>query len=249
MDPVCFYIGSKAVYWYGIMVALGFLAGVVHLTIAGIREGRPAGFGSDLAFWLMLSGILGARVAYVVVNLDYFLQDPWAIIRIDQGGLIFYGGFAGAFIAGIVFARLKHMGIPALADYVIPALPLGHAFGRIGCLLNGCCYGKISNVPWSIFQQGAHRHPVQLYEAVLNLAIYFFLLFLYRHRRRSGEVLAAYCMAYATGRFFLELLRGDERSAWFGISIGQIVSLGLFAAGLIVWIWISKRDNMSFRTK
>lgn len=242
MDPICFYIGSRPIYWYGIMVALGFMAAVAHLTILGIREGRSPAFGSDLAFWLMLAGIIGARLAYVGANFDYYRQDPWAIIRVDQGGLIYYGGFIGAFIAGIIFARYKQLNILALADYVIPALPLGHAFGRIGCLLNGCCYGKISTLPGSVWQHEASRHPVQLYEAVFNLVIYALLILAYRRRKRNGEVLAIYCMIYPLGRFLLEFLRGDERLGWHGFSYAQIISLGFVAAGLTIWLAVSKRS-------
>jgi len=246
MDPVCLYIFGKPIYWYGIMVALGFLAAVVHLTLLGKRDGRPAAFGSDLAFWLMLSGVLGGRVAYVLADLDYFLREPWAIIRIDQGGLIYYGGFIAAFFAGFIFARLHRIAFPDLADYAITAVPLGHAFGRIGCFLNGCCGGKVSNVPWAVFQHGACRHPVQLYEALINLVIYVLLLAVYCRRRRSGEVLALYCMTYGAARFFLEFLRDDERLVSQCLSIGQIVSLALFAVGAIIWIG-SRRLKISER--
>lgn len=240
MDPVCFYIGSRAVYWYGIMVAAGFLACVTHLTILGIRAGRSPAFGSDFAFWLMLFGIIGARLAYIVANINYYLQDPWAIVRVDQGGLIYYGGFIGAFIAGIVFARIKQLSILALADYAVSALPLGHAFGRIGCFLNGCCYGSMSTLPWSVFQQGGRRHPVQLYEALLNLAIYALLFLAYRRRKRNGEILAIYCMIYPLGRFLLEFLRGDERLGWYGLSYARIISLGFVAVGLAMGIMLSR---------
>ncbi|MDD5483614.1 MAG: prolipoprotein diacylglyceryl transferase [Kiritimatiellae bacterium] len=243
MDPVCFYVGSRPVYWYGIMVALGFLAGAAHLTILGVREGRSPGFGSDLAFWLMLSGIVGARLAYVTANIHVYLQNPWNIIRIDQGGLIYYGGFIGAFLAGVVFARIKHLNILALADYAVPALPLGHAFGRIGCFLNGCCHGKAASLPWSVFQHDAHRHPVQLYEAALNLLIYGLLLLAYRRRKKNGEVLAIYCMTYSLGRFLLEFLRGDERLCWLGTPVAQLVSLALFAAGLALWIALARKPS------
>jgi len=241
MDPVCFYIGGKAVYWYGIMVALGFLAAVTHLTLLGRRDGRPAGFGSDLAFWLMLSGILGGRIAYVLADIGYFLREPAAIIRIDQGGLIYYGGFVAAIFAGFVFARLHRIAFVDLADYAITSVPLGHAFGRIGCFLNGCCGGKEANVAWSVFQNGAYRHPVQLYEVFVNLVIYVMLLRVYCRHRRPGEVLALYCIAYGTARFFLEFLRADERLVSPFLSLGQIISLALVAAGLVMWIVFPKR--------
>lgn len=240
MDPVCFIIGTRAVYWYGIMVAAGFLACIAHLTILGIREGREPGFGSDLAFWIMLSGIIGARIAYVLANIGYYLQNPLAIIRVDQGGLIYYGGFFGAFIAGIIFARVRKLNILALADYVVSALPLGHFFGRIGCFLNGCCYGAVTSLPWSVSQQGASRHPVQLYEALLNLAVYLLLIPAYRRRKYNGEILAIYCMIYPLGRFLIEFFRGDERLGWHGIAYAQIISLGLLAVGVTLGIILSR---------
>jgi len=241
MDPVCFYIGSKAVYWYGVLVAAGFLACVAHLTMVGIREGREPGFGSDLAFWLMLFGIIGARLAYVVANIGYYWQDPLAIIRVDQGGLIYYGGFIGAFIAGVVFARIKKIDILALADFAVSALPLGHAFGRLGCFLNGCCYGAVTSMPWGVAQQEAVRHPVQLYEAFYNFVLYLLLIPVYRRRKRNGEVLALYCIFYPLGRFLLEFFRGDERLGWHGFSYAKIISLGLIAVGLVIWFAVSRR--------
>ena len=96
MQPICFYIGSRPIYWYGVMVAIGFLSAIIHWTLLARRSGFPKGFGSDLGFWIMLSSILGARVAYVISNLPQYVEKPLSVIRIDQGGLIFYGGFIGA---------------------------------------------------------------------------------------------------------------------------------------------------------
>ncbi len=241
MDPVCFYVGNRAVYWYGIMVALGFLACVAHLTVLGVREKRGLNFGSDFAFWLMLFGIIGGRIAYVVANFDYYLHDPVAIIRVDQGGLIYYGGFIGAFIAGVVFARVKKMSILELADFSVSALPLGHAFGRMGCFLNACCYGAVTSVPWGVSQQGAVRHPVQLYEALFNLALYALMIPVYQRRKWNGQILAMYCIVYPLGRFVLEFFRGDERLGWHGFSYAKIISIALMAVGLVIWLVASKR--------
>jgi len=234
MDPVCFHIGARLVYWYGVMVAAGFLACLAHLTALGIREKRGSSYGSDVAFWIMLFGIIGARVAYVAANAQYYLQKPMDVIRVDQGGLIYYGGFIGAFAAGIVYARIKKISIPALADFVVSALPLGHFSGRIGCFLNGCCYGTATGLPWGTCQHGATRHPVQIYEALLNLGLYLALIAAYRRKKRDGQVLAVYLVAYPPGRFLLEFLRGDERLGWHGLDYAQAVSLALFAAGLIL---------------
>lgn len=236
MDPVCCHIGGRPIFWYGIMVAVGFLACVAHLAARAVRDGRPASFGSDAAFWIMLFGIVGARVAYVIANLGYYAANPAELLRVDQGGLIYYGGFAGAFLAGVIYARIKGVGILELADFIVSALPLGHAFGRVGCFVNACCYGSVTAAPWGVFQHGALRHPVQIYEALFNLALYVSLFIVHRRSRRSGAVLSVYCMAYGAARFAFEFLRGDERLAWHGLTVAQLVSLALMAAGAAVWL-------------
>lgn len=236
MNPVCFHIGSRPVYWYGVMVALGFLAAIVHWSLLGRRENRPKGFGSDLAFWLMIGGILGARAAYVLANWSVFAADPASILRIDQGGLIFYGGFIGGAVALILLARVRREPLWSLADFTITALPLGHAFGRIGCFLNGCCYGKACDAALCLWSHDARRIPTQLFEVGANVAIYLILLRAYRHRTVDGRTTALYFMLYPAFRFFNEFLRGDARMRVAGLDGAQVVSLVLLAAGVALWM-------------
>ncbi|HPF98980.1 MAG TPA: prolipoprotein diacylglyceryl transferase [Kiritimatiellia bacterium] len=241
MDPVCFYIGSRPIYWYGVFVALGFLAAVTHWTFIARREKRPEGFGSELGFWVMLSGILGARVAYILANLDYFRDAPLEILRIDRGGLIYYGGFIGAALGIILFARLRKLPLLSIADLAVSALPLGHALGRLGCFMNGCCYGLATTCRWAIFNADDYRYPVQLIEAALNIGVYLLLLRIYRRRKTNGMVLATYLMTYPVGRFLLEYLRGDQRMRWSGLDIAQEVSVVLFITGVILWLVLRRR--------
>jgi len=234
-NPVCFHLGARPIYWYGIMVALAFLAGVLHLTWLARKTGRPETAGSDIGFWLMLSGVIGGRVAYIMANYRDYLADPWTIIRVDQGGLIFYGGFIGAMMAGIIYSRVKREPFLVFSDYVITALPLAHALGRLGCFLNGCCYGSITLLPWRVFVNGTPRHPVQLYEALLGLMVYGVLLWAYGRVKIPGRVLAVYLMLYPVGRFIVEFWRGDPRQHGFGLTVAQNISLVLFAAGVALW--------------
>ncbi len=244
MDPVAFTIGSRPIYWYGVLVATAFIATVAHWNILARKEGRPAGFGSDLGFWIMLSGILGARVAYVLANPALFFPDVLEIIRIDKGGLVFYGGFIGACIALAVFARRHKLGLWSMADFAITGVPLGHAIGRIGCFLNGCCYGSPTSLPWCVEAHDACRHPTQLYEAAFNLAVYGLLLWFYPRRRKDGTVFALYLIAYPLGRFLLEFLRGDERLHWLGFNMAQEISVVLVIAGAALWFGL-KRNRTS----
>lgn len=279
MHPKCFQLfPGRFVYWYGAMAALGFLSAMVHWSYLERREGRAPGFGSDLAVWLMLSGILGARLAYVLTNGSYFAAEPWwRVFRIDEGGLIFYGGLLGGCVGAAAFARAPRVVLRRVAgsrwairicfvpgpglellplgDFIVTGIPLGHAFGRLGCFLNGCCHGK----PWTGFlavrfpagsipaeaqiEQGLlapHAyaslpvHPAQLYEAAFNVLLYAVLLLLYRRHRGSGRTLGAYLIGYPVGRFLVELVRGDVRPHAFGLSINQWLCPVL--AGLGLWL-------------
>jgi phosphatidylglycerol---prolipoprotein diacylglyceryl transferase len=247
MSPVCFHIFSRPVYWYGIMMATAFLLCVLHLTLLGRREGRPYAFIADLGFWVMLSGIIGARIAYVLADMSYFAADPMRIIRVDQGGLIFYGGFLGAVAAALIFAHVRRQNIGPFCDFAITALPLGQAIGRIGCLLNGCCYGAPSSLPWSIMEEGVQRHPTQIYEALYCLVVYFILMAFYRQRPRPGRVVALYLILYPLGRFALEFLRGDERIRWLGFTAAQDLSLAMILIGILLWFCAPKPQTAESR--
>ncbi len=247
IDPVCFTIGSRPVYWYGVMMALGFLMAVAHWRWLGRRTGTDTAFTSDLLVWLMIGGIVGARIAYVLANLKYFRAVPAEIVRVDQGGLVFYGGFLGAGVVLLAFTRFYHRPLWATVDLVVTALPLGHAFGRIGCFLNGCC-GGVSAPAGSIAALGLDHYPVQLYESAFNLALYAFLFWFYLDpaRRRPGRILCLYLIIYPIGRFLLEFLRGDERIrvGFLGsLDVAQIASLAFVVIGLTLNRILCRHDQ------
>ncbi len=241
MDPVCFHIGPRPIYWYGVMVATAFLACLAHLVLRGRAEGRPAALASDLVFWIMVGAILGARLAYVAANWRDFIAAPGLIFRFDQGGLIYYGGLAGGALASVGFAFAKREPLWPLWDWLATALPLGHALGRVGCFLNGCCYGALTALPWGAVAHGGLRHPVQLYEAFFNLALYAFLNWRYPRRSWDGQISALYLLLYPLGRLVLEYFRGDERLRWAGLNAAQAVSLGLLLCGAAIWLGRSRR--------
>lgn len=243
MDPIAFTVLGKPIYWYGVMFALSFIACATHWNILGRREGRPPHFGSDLALMLMIAGILGARIAYVLANFSEYAARPVEILRIDRGGLIYYGGFILASLVLLVWARRRGERLAALADFGITAVPLGHAFGRVGCFINGCCYGKPWNGPLAVFTAGAMRHPVQLYETTFNIALYLGLLAVYLRKKRDGVVLATYFLLYGAWRFSIEFLRGDERLHWFGLNVAQEISIALMALGALLFLFLPARTE------
>ncbi len=257
MNPVAFEIFGLTVHWYGIMMMLGFLAGWGSWVVVGRREGRSAAFCSDLLFWIMIAAVVGSRLAYIIANLSFFLENPHRLYRIDQGGLIYYGGLIAGIIAVYLFARHKRQTPLGVYDFVATSLPLAHAFGRIGCFLNGCCHGSPHDgscaVAFPRHSFAWHRqydlglvetpaatlpvHPVQLYEAGLALALYALLLVIHRKRRHLGATTVAYLMLYPVARFGLEFLRGDARATLAGWTVAQFVSILLFASGAVLWFW------------
>jgi phosphatidylglycerol:prolipoprotein diacylglycerol transferase len=257
MHPDIISIGPLSIHAYGVMMALGFLAGLGNWILLGRREGHSTQFCTDLMFWIMVSGIVGARTAYVLENWTVYAADPQSIIRLDQGGLIFYGGFVAAAGAVVFFARRHKVPLPRLFDFVVTSVPLAHALGRIGCFLNGCCFGSCTaavphvqfprnSIPWLSQLRGElidsnaawslPVHPVQLYEAAFNFLCFGLIVWLYRRKLRPGIVSGVYLVLYAIGRFSLEFMRGDrgDRMAVQQLSIGQFISLLVLLAGIVV---------------
>jgi len=261
MHSIFFELGPLTIHWYGVFMALGFTGGLLNWIWLGRKLGRDAQFCSDLMFWVMISGILGARIAYVLENWQVYAADPASIVRIDQGGLVFYGGFVASGAAVVIFALRKKVKILSLLDFVITSVPLAHALGRIGCFMNGCCFGSCTSSPLGVqFPKGAAPwmehykaglidkaadlscsvHPVQLYESCYNFLLYILLVWLFRRTKQVGVVSAIYLMLYSVGRFSIEFFRGDrgERVAVGALSIGQFISIPLFVTGLALLVYL-----------
>jgi phosphatidylglycerol:prolipoprotein diacylglycerol transferase len=238
VDPVAFPLFGHDIRWYGLFVAAGFLLACVNWRLLEKPARFPDGFGLEFGFVVMSTGIVGARLAHVLGRPAHFFEHPGEILRIDAGGLTFYGGFVLAFLCGALLARRRGLPVIAVADYGVAGLALGHGIGRIGCLLNGCCYGAVTDCALGVHTAGATRWPVQGFEALYNIGLCAALnLFYLRHRDRRGGTLALYLLAYGTWRFGIEFLRVDPRTAALGLSGAQWTSLLLVAAGVATWRW------------
>lgn len=254
MHPDFITLGPFTLHAFGIMMALGFLAAMLVMRRLARGTHRGDDYLSRLLVWLMLGGVAGARLAYVVEHWsNEFAGRPGAIFRIDQGGLVFYGGVIGAVAAILLFARRQRESPLAIMDLAAVALPLGHACGRLGCFLNGCCYGKPWDFPLAVrFPAGSLPWreqvlrgrlppdapsslplvPTQLIELAGNLLLFALLYRLARRQPRAGLVSSVYMLLYAGLRFATEFLRGDARLPVGPFSIGQVASMGLFLLGL-----------------
>src|SRR5580704_19319839 len=152
MHPIAFHIGSLTVHWYGVMIAFAFLAGLWTATLRARREKISGEKIADVTLWIMVGGIIGARAVYVTTYWrEEFADQPFSeIFMIQHGGLVYYGGLIGSTIAGIIYVRWKKLPFWKIADVLAPSIALGNFLGRIGCLLNGCCYGRVCAAPWAI---------------------------------------------------------------------------------------------------
>jgi phosphatidylglycerol:prolipoprotein diacylglycerol transferase len=226
------------------MVALGFLFGLWTASRRALHDGLSAEQILDSGVWLIVGTIVGARFWYVTSYWhEEFAGKPfYEVFMIHHGGLVFYGGLVGASVGCILYAKLKKLPLWKLADALAPSVALGHGLGRVGCLMNGCCYGRICDLPWAIhFPKGQPSypnavHPTQIYESMLDLALYAALAWLYRRKKFNGQVFAVYLIAYAFVRSFVELFRGDYPQYYFGwITPAHVVSGIILLAGLILW--------------
>jgi phosphatidylglycerol:prolipoprotein diacylglycerol transferase len=257
VHPIAFHLGPLTVHWYGVMIALAFLAGLWTATLRARREKIPAEKIADVTLWLMVGGIIGARFVYVTTYWrEEFADQPFSeVFMIQHGGLVYYGGFLGAAAAGIIYILWKKMPLWKTLDVLAPSIALGSVFGRIGCLLNGCCYGRPTDLPWAITftNPQAHElsgtpldiplHPTEIYDALLNFGLYVFLAWLFRRKKFDGQIFATYLLCYAVTRSIVECFRGDYTNLHYhlGLTPAQWISVPIFVAGLALAAFLSRR--------
>ena len=224
---------------YGFMIAIGFLLGIATVRKLSAKSGMNPDVNADLAFWLLMYGFLGARILFVITRFDYFLANPMDIIKVWEGGLVFFGGLIAATAYAFYYFRKHRLNVWRMLDVLSPGLVIAHAFGRIGCLSAGCCYGKPTDVPWAIklnsdlvddSLKNVPLHPTQIYEALALFILYFGLLHIFRTKRFDGQVGLTYFMLYPIIRSLIEIFRGDTIR---GFVIDGILSTSQFISILV----------------
>lgn len=255
MHPILFHLGSLPVTSYGAMMAIAFIAGIWTASRRGIRDGIAPDKIMDIGPWLIVGTIIGARTMHVVTywNEEFAGHPYWEVFAVWKGGLVFYGGLIGASLAGLLYARLNKIPLWKLADVLAPSIALGYVFGRIGCLLNGCCYGRTCTLPWAIHFPRGHEtypngvHPTEIYDSLLSLILYVGLAWLYRRKKFDGQVFAAYLLCYAVTRSIVESFRGDYTEVHIHgplhLTPAQLISIGIFTAGAVLFFLQSRRTK------
>lgn len=242
MYPVLLRVGPIAIYSFGLAIALAFLAAMLVVRAEVRRRGFHSDLSYDIVLWALVGGILGSRLFYIVGHWDYYVSDPLQILLIQSGGLVWYGGLLGGAAAVALFLRRRKLPLATFADVVAPALPLGAAIGRIGCFLNGCCYGKPTSLPWSISYLGAERHPTQIYEFIMNLVIFGIIFSARKRMKKPGSLFLFYLILYSIARFSVEFVRVTV-PAWMGLSGSQLISVVLFVAATSIFFFTQRAKD------
>lgn len=229
------------------MFALAFIVGTWVAAKEAQRRGYNPGIVVDLAAYSVVSSLIGARLLYVLLDPSEFMENPWRVLFITEGGLSLHGGVLGVMLMGIWFSRRYKVPFWGFADIVAPSVPLGTAITRIGCFLNGCCYGVLTRVPWASFTRLASgpRHPTQLYEMLLDLVLF---VYLWRERDRiafPGALFLDYVVGYSIIRFVVEYWRDVPHITPY-LSVAQGASLGIIALAYLLGKFLKRKaERMS----
>ncbi len=247
MFPILFELGRFPVRSYGVMLALAFLAGIALARRDAPRIGVDPDAISDLGVWVILSAIVGSRVFYILFySWDTVVQDPLEALKLWHGGLVFYGGLVGAVAASAVFLWRRGLPVMTVVDLSAPAIALGQGIGRLGCFLNGCCYGVVCELPVGVtFPSPPPPHPVhptQLYEAAAQLCWAAVLWRLRTRLPQPGAMISLYVLTYAASRFVIEFVRGDGNPMYGALSLSQWISVvAVVGVGCAWLVYVSRR--------
>jgi phosphatidylglycerol:prolipoprotein diacylglycerol transferase len=255
IDPVAVAVGPLKVHWYGLMYLLGFAA----FWWLGKRRARTQPWSpvrpeqvSDMLFYGALGVVLGGRIGYVLFyDLAAVADDPLRLLRLWEGGMSFHGGLIGVLLSMVWVARKYATTFLRIGDFVAPMIPIGLGAGRIGNFINGELWGRTTDVPWAMVFPGGGplaRHPSQLYQFALEGVALFLLLWLFSMRRRPvGAVSGLFLAGYAVFRFVVEFVREPDAHLGFlafgWLTMGQLLTVPMFLAGLALMLWAYRRDR------
>ena len=264
MHPILFHIGSFPIYTYGVLVASGVLISLWFGTRYAPRAGLTGDFMWNLSIYGILLGLIASKVWLIVSDWSYYSANPGEIFSIAtfQSAGTFYGGVIGAVILIVVYSRIHKAPLLAVFDVGAIMISLGHAIGRLGCFVAGCCYGKPTSLPWGVTftdpvaeriagtPLGIRLHPTQLYESAAEFLNFGLLVWLASERRATGQILGAYFVFYGIERGTIEFFRGDPgRTLMFHdrVSLMQLVSVALILSGFYLWLRDGNETSASLK--
>lgn len=249
MCTVFFRIGNISIYGYGVMMALGLISAVW----LGCFRAKFYGIDPDVffngAFWGIVFGLLGAKLMYLIVEIREIIANPRLLLDVGSGFVVYGGLITGIITPYFYFTKYKKGSTLDKLDLAMPSISIGQFFGRMGCLMAGCCYGKALEAhKWygMVFPEsssapaGIELYPTQLMSAIGNLLLCAFLIFMTDRVKYRGQVISLYMICYSVGRFLIEYLRNDPRGSVSIFSTSQFISLFMFTGGVILWFVFKK---------
>ncbi|MFC1851880.1 prolipoprotein diacylglyceryl transferase [candidate division CSSED10-310 bacterium] len=261
MRPLLFHIGPIPIRAYGLMIVIGFLCGLWLAIRRGKKENISKDFMMDLAFYLLLAALLGSKILHIIIfwhdyvaQLPELVRHPTELFTYLGSGLIFFGGLIAAVPIGILYIKKHGLPVWKIADIAAPSFPLAHGFGRLGCFLAGCCYGKPCDLPWavtfnhpdSLAPMNVPLHPTQLYSAIFNFLVVVILLILTPYFKRYGQLFWTYVLLYSSGRFIIEFFRADPRGSLINglLSTSQFIGLIIIFLAIGAQIWLARTGTV-----
>lgn len=244
MHPVLLQIGGFSLYSWGLMVALAFAAGIAVAMNSSEKAGISREDVMDATMYVLISGIVGSRLFYVIGFWDMYRGDLWGALAVWEGGMVFYGGLVFAMAALFFWARYKKINVLRILDLAAPSAAIGYSIGRIGCLLRGCCFGVQCDLPWAMrFPESQGLvHPTQSYSVIAGLLIFALLVAVRERKKYDGQVFAWGVLLYSLYRFIIEFFRFNVLE-WGWFSPSQWISAGLFLVGLVLIIYLNSRRS------
>jgi len=260
IDPVALDLGFIEIHWYGLMYLTAFASA---WWLGKLRANKPgSGWNADqvgdMIFYGALGVVLGGRIGYMLFyNFSVLLDDPFALLRVWEGGMSFHGGLLGVLLAMLMFGRRHNKTFFQTMDFVAPLVPLGYFAGRIGNFINGELWGRVTDVPWAMVFPHVDmqaRHPSMLYQGLLEGLVLFIILWIYSSKSRPlMAVSAVAAMGFGIFRFSLEFLRQPDAHLGFvaldWMTMGQILSLPLILLGAILWFMAHRGSNEALATQ
>jgi phosphatidylglycerol:prolipoprotein diacylglycerol transferase len=255
MYPRLLELGPFTVYTYGVLLAAAFLLGLKLATTRAKRRGLDSGRVLDLGIYIIVAAIVGGKLLLLATDFAAFRANPAEILSLARSGGVFYGGLILAALIAFWYMRRHALPLWTTFDVFAPGIALGHAVGRLGCLMAGCCWGHPTHVSWAItFSDpftggyvgtplGVPLHPTQIYEALAETAILMFLLWLERGRGRNfaGRTFWTYILLYGLSRYTIEFFRGDPRGSVWIFSTSQFISVILVPLSVIMLAHLAGR--------
>jgi phosphatidylglycerol---prolipoprotein diacylglyceryl transferase len=236
MHPVLFNIFGLEIKTYGVLIALAFLTGIYGASALAEKKGIKKDTMLDLGLLLIICGLIGSRLLYVIIWWKYYVKAPLDILKVWEGGLVYYGGFILAAAGGLIWMKKNKLPFFKISDILVPFLALAHAIARIGCFCSGCCYGRADahGIIFKTIGDNIPHLPTQIYESAANFLNFVVLILFYRYPgRKDGDVLYLYLLNYGVIRTIIEMFRADpERGTIFSMSTSTFLSIFLIVAGV-----------------